>query len=280
MRKYIFFLGVFILLSLYAKSQYIIVELKHKIRVKTDLDYEKVLELNPDIANFDIKAGDLVYENIKLRIGILNENRNHQYNEIDTDYLLVGDYLDASLYVIENISCVKIGKKNILQAKDKYFLITHIAEDGSKIVLQPTKNEKATIKYIDELPENIFNDFKEKSFSFENFKNKGRYIYIYFWASWCSYCIPKISYINQLQEKYSSKLDIIGFNGDIDEATFQKAIKEYKIKWRQFKPNSMLSENLKHKGYPHSILANQDGKIIKWHASIDDVINILEKNKP
>jgi thiol-disulfide isomerase/thioredoxin len=265
-------------LSFSLKAQTIQVELKQKVRVKTVLDYEKVLAFNPDIANYDIIAGDLIYDNVKIRLGIWNENRNKKYNEIGSDFLIAGNYQDNSLSIEENISCVKIRDTNILQVKDKFFLIKYISEDGSKIVLNPTSNSlKATIKYIDELPNDSFTDFNGKKFNFTDFKRQEKYIYIHFWASWCSLCIPKLPYINLLQEKYSSKLIIVGFNGDNEDSAFKESMKKYKINWSQFKPNPLLSENLKHVGYPYSILADENGKIIKWHPSIEDVINVLEK---
>lgn len=63
---------------------------------------------------------------------------------------------------------------------------------------------------------------------------RGKYIVLDFWASWCGDCRRDIPNIKALYEKYSPKgVEFVGVSFDDNAERWQKAIKEFGLKYHQ-----------------------------------------------
>ena len=72
----------------YSSNDTIVIKMQYKAKLKTNMSYDEISKLNPEILKFDIIAGDYFDSLCHFRLGIFNENRNKKYNEIDVDYLI------------------------------------------------------------------------------------------------------------------------------------------------------------------------------------------------
>lgn len=66
-----------------------------------------------------------------------------------------------------------------------------------------------------------------KFVSLDDYKDK--YIVLFFWASWCPYCIQSMSEIKTYSEKYKDNVVFIGINSSDSFSRMKKTIEKYKI---------------------------------------------------
>lgn len=95
---------------------------------------------------------------------------------------------------------------------------------------------------------------------------RSKFLFIDFWASWCSPCIADIPKIKQVYEKYKDKgLEVLSISMDTSNKSWNIAMDKANMPWRQFvlPANSKATELYAFKGIPHGILIDQDGKIVQ-----------------
>lgn len=95
---------------------------------------------------------------------------------------------------------------------------------------------------------------------------KGKIVILYFWATWCSYCLPSMQKLETLQAKYADKdLVILGVHhSDYSE----EAIERYLFENRNIKfPICVVDEKTIETYYSQSLpkyyVVGRDGKILK-----------------
>lgn len=94
--------------------------------------------------------------------------------------------------------------------------------------------------------------------------NKGKYVYVIFWTTWCVPCITEMELVDKLIEKYGTKVDFIGISCDKEYMTFHNYMKQsakfsfISLYWGN---NAALLENYDVKAYPTFLLIDPDGKI-------------------
>ena len=117
--------------------------------------------------------------------------------------------------------------------------------------------------------------------------NRGKYIYIDFWASWCAPCIAEMPKSKALSDKYHNKISFIYFSIDNDIEPWLMSIKRLKIE--RFK-NFLLSDGIfiiNGKKYPITsipryMLIDLDGNLIEDNAprpSSKEIQEIFNKLK-
>jgi thiol-disulfide isomerase/thioredoxin len=61
---------------------------------------------------------------------------------------------------------------------------------------------------------------------------KGKYVFIDFWASWCSPCIKMVPHMKEVNAKYKGKnFVMVGVSMDTKKEAWVKAIKQYELSW-------------------------------------------------
>jgi cytochrome c biogenesis protein CcmG/thiol:disulfide interchange protein DsbE len=106
-------------------------------------------------------------------------------------------------------------------------------------------------------------------------QQKGKVVYLDFWASWCIPCRKSFPWMNEMERKYSDKgLKIITVNLDTKEKAVEKFLKRYPAKFAvAYDPEGKTAAAYKVMGMPSSYLIDGNGKIIYSH------IGFREKNK-
>ena len=111
---------------------------------------------------------------------------------------------------------------------------------------------------------------------------KEHFIILNFWASWCLPCLQEFPSLVELQEKYKSKLKVIGINGDTEDVVnnIKKIEKKYKLNFPSTTDiDEVFANQFKVNTYPFSIVFSK-GKVIfvseKKHNFMDkDFVKLL-----
>ncbi|MES2108493.1 MAG: TIGR03435 family protein [Bacteroidota bacterium] len=91
---------------------------------------------------------------------------------------------------------------------------------------------------------------------------KGKVVLIEFWATWCGSCIVAMPHLNELQKKYSGKLQVITVTDETVKRTSQfLAVKHFNF-WFAVDTGSVITKLFPHQLIPHTVLIDNDGKLI------------------
>lgn len=95
-------------------------------------------------------------------------------------------------------------------------------------------------------------------------KYKGKYIYLFFWASWCDPCLQELKTLNSIKEKYQRKVVFVGVNIDKDPSDAKQTIKRYKFDWINIHDkNGVIAYRYKVKAVPRYFLIDGDGDFLQ-----------------
>ncbi len=90
-----------------------------------------------------------------------------------------------------------------------------------------------------------------------------RYLLIDFWASWCRPCRKEIPNLKKLYAAYAAKgFDIVSISIDKKEKDWQKALKEEKLPWHNFRDTAGIADLYKVKFVPTMYLIDAQGIIV------------------
>ena len=103
-------------------------------------------------------------------------------------------------------------------------------------------------------------------------ENKGKVIYVDFWASWCLPCISALPALQQLHDDYPAEVVFLYLSTDEDADAWKRSVqahplfnKDYSFRIdRHFR--SDLMEKLPFNTIPHYLLYNREGKLIHKNA--------------
>ena len=97
--------------------------------------------------------------------------------------------------------------------------------------------------------------------------NKGKVIYLDFWASWCGPCRQSFPWMNEMQSKYKLRgLQIIAVNLDAKESDAKKFLAEHAAHFQLgFDQKGATPRLYGVQGMPTSYLIDRDGKVILEH---------------
>lgn len=235
----------------------------------------------PDvIIGGDFKKGDL-----QFCIAIKDENLNNKFNDVGMDLLLIGKYGVDSLYKHESISCIEICQSTYINYHGNFFEVNFISPDGEFLILKQTYNPykmnieaSCVAKYFDSIPKIPFEGIDGKQKHFEDYLNKGKFVYVNFWGTWCQGCINSLPYLQKINTNYSSNVNIISINYRDNKDFLQKFILENNMKWTHGINSELISKEFLLNGYPYGALFDQYGKLIQAPISSKKVLEFLDNS--
>lgn len=122
-------------------------------------------------------------------------------------------------------------------------------------------------------------DLNGNSFTLENLieQNKGKLVYVDFWASWCVPCIQMMPHSKKIQEHYKNQdIEFIYVSVDRDATAWEKAHNKHQLGKQSYLsmnyPKAKLYQLREVSNIPRYMLYDKNGKII------DD--NALRPNQP
>lgn len=143
-----------------------------------------------------------------------------------------------------------------------------------------TKLEKiSTVTVGKQTPQFSLPDLKGKTVKLSDYK--GKYLFLHFWASWCSPCREENIYlVNAYQGKNNENLVFLGISVDDGKTDLENAILKDKITWQQLATFKGFDQPIMHnfgiRGVPRNFLIDPNGKILAMDLRGP---NLLEKLK-
>lgn len=117
-------------------------------------------------------------------------------------------------------------------------------------------------------PDETFEDAEGKTHRLSDFFNKGRYLYIDMWATWCIPCVAEIPYMEKHVEHYKDnpKIQFISISLDNNHDAWHRKLAKDKPQWPQFisatkQEMDKLMRDWGVTGIPRFIIVNPDGTI-------------------
>ncbi|MDN3653610.1 TlpA disulfide reductase family protein [Thalassotalea ponticola] len=97
--------------------------------------------------------------------------------------------------------------------------------------------------------------------------NKGRVVYVDFWASWCIPCKQSFAWMNDMQKKYQQQdLVIVAVNLDVKRSMANEFIQQHPVDFSiLYDPQGRLAKQFKLKGMPSSFIFDRSGKLVQAH---------------
>lgn len=102
--------------------------------------------------------------------------------------------------------------------------------------------------------------------------NKGKVIYLDFWASWCKPCRKSFPWMNEMQAKYGeSGFVVLSVNLDAEKPFATDFLNEVPADFDVlYDPKGITARKLKVKGMPSSYLIDKNGQFVSAHRGFND----------
>lgn len=115
--------------------------------------------------------------------------------------------------------------------------------------------------------------------------NKGKVVFVNFWATWCPYCRKELPGFNSLQKKYNGKVEIIGIAFDENgEQVVPPFLKKWNVTYTNYLAGDDLTSEFSLMGFPTTIVYDKNGKEVNRHIGYvsegtfnQEIIELLKK---
>jgi peroxiredoxin/urease beta subunit len=215
---------------------------------------------------------------------LLNKiNNRRDYTDV-TDYLRSDSLLASDKFrelvlihgLREMYNKKEVNKKNVeyllRQIKEKSLFTEHrlIADNVLYSLVRFSPGVKA--------PEFELINIKGEKISLE--KYKGKFVYLTFWATWCSTCVNDMRTLQKLYEKYKHSIEFISISIDKKESDYLKTANKYNFPWQvaHFSSDRKIITDYEARALPAYFLIAPDGRFIDSSAPSPSE-NIEEKFK-
>jgi len=97
---------------------------------------------------------------------------------------------------------------------------------------------------------------------------KGKYIYLFFWTTWCTPCTKEFTILSELYTIYKNEIEFLGISCDKEYSSTYHFLNEKKYPWRNLYLNNDLNiiDNYQIRSYPTFVLIDKKGNIIRYPA--------------
>lgn len=100
---------------------------------------------------------------------------------------------------------------------------------------------------------------------------KGKLIYVDFWASWCVPCKKSFPFMNELHQRFGDQgLEIMAINMDENVTDAEKFLEKYPAEFSLFKGTSEIAKAFNVPGLPVAYLIDENGIVIDKHIGFND----------
>lgn len=95
----------------------------------------------------------------------------------------------------------------------------------------------------------------------------GKVVYVDFWASWCTPCAESFPWLNTLQEKFGSRLAVVGVNVDESSADADRFLKRHPAQFDIVRdPQGRVAGHYRLPGMPTALILDEHGTVVHIHS--------------
>lgn len=224
----------------------------------------------------NIHVGDFVYKGDSIRVGLMDWNVNGKYTDIAEDRLVAGTYGGSITGTEESEGAVIIDSIIYFQAGKYAFQVVKMSDNGRTMEIRPVLADKIKqhIKVGEPLPDYTLELMDGKT-STKKLLDGHKYLYLSFWATWCSGCRQEIDDLKKLYSGYSDKVALVSLNYNEDDKKIKLFLEKNSISW----PNGIASQEIINdlliRGLPRNILIDSTGKIVEMNMHPSELLKRL-----
>ncbi|GEM_PF-4298108 len=123
-------------------------------------------------------------------------------------------------------------------------------------------------------------DINGKTVHLSDIADRGDYVLIDFWASWCKPCLQEMDVLKEVYKDFGDKnFKIVSISLDADKDAWKNKLKELKLPWIQWGHGEDVHEAAsiyKVRYIPHTILLDPNGIIIEKEVRGDEIAELLD----
>lgn len=226
------------------------------------------------------RCADIELGGSKFRLIILDYNSNSAYTDNGIDALEIVDY---GLDTVANSSATQIVRmKDSLSfiCDSLEIAVNSFAPSGDYIVLSYKKSLKreGQIAFNSKIPNvSLISPNNSNRVELENFIEKGKYVFIDIWATWCSSCLEQHPVLKEISKNYPNLQVITLLYNNKNKATLTNFDAKYKDKWLNFMLPSDQEQEFFYNGLPYGLLYDTEGNLIKSHIRVKDIPQYVKK---
>lgn len=208
---------------------------------------------------------------LKAQRGKANADINQRLGEMAMDYIRQHPDEDATVAFVGDGTFMRMAEEmNLLAPEVRNGRFKKILDAYQRMVERAKKEQKAAQSVKKEIvegqiaPDFTLKDIDGKTFTLSSLYNKGKYVIVDFWGSWCSWCIKGFPKMKAYADKYKDRLEIVGVDSYDKEDKWKAAVEKNHVTWRQVCSTDGTTEvRFGVEGYPFKVLIAPDGRVLK-----------------